>query len=268
MTRLQPADYLRHLESESERFRTVLADCDSAARVLACPEWDAADLLWHLAEVQWFWATTVRRRPAGPEDAPAAPARPASYAGLLEVFDRCSRLLQDELGSADAAEPAWSWAAEQSVGFTFRRQAHEALVHRLDAEQTAGGTGVLDAALAADGVAELLEVMYGGEPGPGSRFEPADGLVRICLSDVGIDLWARPGWLHRTDPESGEPQDGPHLLLVEAPDSPGERVAVIEGRAADVDAWLWRRRDDAGITRAGDQQALDAFAAAVDFPLT
>lgn len=228
MTRLQPADYLRHLESESERFRTVLADCDPAARVPACPEWDAADLLWHLAEVQRFWATTVRRRPAGPEDAPAAPARPASYAGLLEVLDRCSRLLQDELGSADAAEPAWSWAAEQSVGFTFRRQAHEALVHRLDAEQTAGGTGVLDAALAADGVAELLEVMYGGEPGPGSRFEPADGLVRISLSDVGIDLWARPGRLHRTDPESGEPQDGPHLL------SSRRRTAPANG-------WRWSR---------------------------
>ena len=57
-----------------------------------------------------------------------------------------------ELERADPAEPAWSWSAEQTVGFTFRRQAHEALIHRLDAEQTAGDVTPLDAALASDGV--------------------------------------------------------------------------------------------------------------------
>ena len=28
----------------------------------SCPDWNADDLLWHLAEVQWFWATIVRER--------------------------------------------------------------------------------------------------------------------------------------------------------------------------------------------------------------
>ena len=40
------------LETESLRFRDVLVDCDPAARVPACPARDAADLLWHLGEVQ------------------------------------------------------------------------------------------------------------------------------------------------------------------------------------------------------------------------
>lgn len=45
MTRLAFPDYLDHLRTESARFRAVLTDCDPAARVPACPEWDAGDLL-------------------------------------------------------------------------------------------------------------------------------------------------------------------------------------------------------------------------------
>ena len=55
--------YLDHIRTESARFREVLADCDPSARVPACPDWDAADLLWHLAGVQVFWAKVVRHRP-------------------------------------------------------------------------------------------------------------------------------------------------------------------------------------------------------------
>ena len=62
------------------------------------------------------------------------------------------------------AEEAWTWSDDHTVGFILRRQAHEALVHRLDAEQAAGRGHELDAALAADGVHECLDVMYGGMP--------------------------------------------------------------------------------------------------------
>ena len=65
---LAPTDYLEHLRRESARFREVLADCDPTARVPGCPEWDADDLLWHLARVQWFWGTTVRTRPADADE--------------------------------------------------------------------------------------------------------------------------------------------------------------------------------------------------------
>jgi hypothetical protein len=54
MTILPHTDYLHHLRADSRRFREVLAACDPAARVPGCPDWDAGDLLWHLAGVQWF----------------------------------------------------------------------------------------------------------------------------------------------------------------------------------------------------------------------
>ena len=66
-TRLDFPVYLEHLRTNSARFRDVLADCDPAARVPACPDWDAGDLLWHLAGVQWFWASVIRDRPAAPD---------------------------------------------------------------------------------------------------------------------------------------------------------------------------------------------------------
>src|SRR4051812_14858944 len=63
MTPAQPSlDYPDHLARESARFSAALLEADADAPVPTCPGWDADDLLWHLADVQWFWGTIVRRR--------------------------------------------------------------------------------------------------------------------------------------------------------------------------------------------------------------
>ena len=66
VTRLPAETYLDHIRTESARFREVLAGCDPAARVPSCPDWSAADLLWHLATVQRWWAEVVTARPSRP----------------------------------------------------------------------------------------------------------------------------------------------------------------------------------------------------------
>ena len=252
--------YLDHIRTESARFRTVLADCDPTARVPACPDWDASDLLWHLADVQWFWARTIRLRPAPPDEDAVRPERPESYSGLLEHFDACSADLVAQLEAADPAEEAWHWSGDNTVGTTHRRQAHEALIHRLDAEQVAGVETPLDQALAADGVMELFEIMYGGEPPAWGRFEPGPGLVRVELSDLGQEVWVRPGMFFGTEPESQKNYDGPHLVVGEPGDG---ATAVVRGDAAALDAWLWKRRGDEGIDISGDEAAYEGFRAAV-----
>ncbi|WP_182526738.1 maleylpyruvate isomerase family mycothiol-dependent enzyme [Nocardioides dongkuii] len=264
MATLEYPAYLGHIREESRRFRDVLAGCDPAARVPACPEWDAADLVWHLAEVQWFWARTVRDRPAPPDDGPH-PERPTTYDGLLAAFDAHSSSLVAELEAAGPDAPAWHWAPVQTVGTSYRRQAHEALIHRLDAEQTAGTVTPLDPALAGDGVLELLDVMYGGEPPAWGRFEPSAHHVRVDLTDLGTSIWAQPGLFVGTEPESGKVYDGPHVLVVGDPGTDPD--AVVAGAAPDLDAWLWRRRDDTGIAITGDRAAYDGFRVAVDQPL-
>ena len=268
-TRLSPASYLDHIQAESARFAAVLRDCDPTARVPACPDWDAAELVWHLAGVQWFWSEAMTHRPDGPPDEDRRPARADSYAGLLEQYAALSAGLVDALTDLDPHEPAWSWADHvpdgQTVAFTLRRQAHEALIHRLDAEQTAGAVTPLDPALAADGVAELLEVMYGGAAPAWGRIEPGAFLVRVDLTDAATSLWVRPCTFLGTHPASGKNYDGPHLLVV---DDPGTAPsAVVSGTAADLDATWWKRRGTDGIQVSGDRAAYDELAAALDPPL-
>lgn len=130
-------DHLTAIVRESARFRAALVDADPGAPVPTCPGWSADDLLHHLAEVQDFWAYVLRE---GVTDEPDRdpPPRPGTRAGLLAVFDTAHAALVDQLGQLDPTETRWSWAEEQTVGFTLRRQAHEALVHRVDAELTVG----------------------------------------------------------------------------------------------------------------------------------
>ena len=232
---------------ESQRFRDVLADCDPAARVPGCPDWDAADLLFHLAGVQHFWSTIIRQRPEGPEKL-EEPARPETYAELLAFFDTSSAALVAALEEADPAEHAWSWAPEQTVGFTYRRQAHEALIHRLDAEQAAGQETPLDTELAADGVLETLDIMFGGTP-PWGAFTPGDGLVRFDLADTGEQILVRLGPLLRHRPREredlhrrGGPLRGPrrrHASRTWSSPAPRQRWTRGCGAAATTPASPW-----------------------------
>jgi uncharacterized protein (TIGR03083 family) len=243
VTRLSPDDHLTHLRAESARFREVLADCDPTARVPACPDWDAADLLWHLAEVQLFWSRIVRLRPHSPDDpeiSELAPAeRPESYAELLEAFDDFSHALVTELERADPEDEAWHWSGDNRVATTFRRQAHEALIHRVDAELAVGAAVTpLDPALADDGVAEVLGVMYGGEPEWG-RFERTGETLAVHLTDTGTELLVALGKFSGTVPDSGKVyEDEDDLWLVEEGPAP---AVTLTGTAADLDTWLWHR---------------------------
>ncbi len=266
MTRLEPSRYRDHLHQESARFRAVLTDARPEARVPSCPDWSVADLLWHLTRVQYFWARTMNHRPAAPdpERGWGEPPRPERYADLLTFFDECSGNLQTSLANADPTEAAWSWAQDQTVGFTLRRQAHEALIHRLDAELVTGQVTPLDPALATDGVHEALDVMFGGCP-PWGTFTPGELQVRVDLRDTDTQLWVVLGRFTGTDPESGVVHDEDDLQVVDDPGT--EPDLVVEGRAEDLDAWLWHRRDDSALDWAGDATAKEILRRILDQPI-
>ena len=265
MTLLSPETYLEHIRVESARFREVLADCDPAARVPTCPDWSAEDLLWHLTTVQWFWSTAVIDRPAEVDEA-REPERPAAYAEVLGAFDQWSDALSNALEGVAPGEEAWTWSDDHTVGFILRRQAHEALVHRLDAEMAAGVTSEVDANLAADGVAEMIDVMFGGCP-PWGSWEPLPHYARLDCTDTGDELWAQFGLFSGTDPDSGDVISAEEdFHLVPAPDDV-EPDVVIDGPAAALDAWLWHRGDDSELSIAGDRAVLDRFRAVVSHPI-
>ena len=266
VTRLSPESYLSHLRTESARFREVLATCDPQARVLSCPDWSAADLLWHLATVQRWWAEVLGARPARPEE--VEPPRPETHDDLLAAYDGWSRDLATALEGADPTEEAWTWSDDHTVGFILRRQAHEALVHRVDAELAAGVSSPIDPALASDGVHEVLDVMYGGMP-PGGGWTPGEGLVRVDVTDTGEEFWLRFGVFEGTDPDSGTTYADEEDFHVVAPpdDADVEPDVVVDGTADTLDRWLWNRADETGISVAGDPETYARFRAIVGTPI-
>ena len=263
MARLSFPDYLHTIARESARFREVLADCDPATQVPSCPDWRAADLLWHLGDVQFYWATVLEVRPADPGD--PEPERPTSYDGLLAFFDEQNARLMAALEGADPADTAVTWKADaQTVAFIYRRQAHEALIHRLDAELTAGAVTPFDKAIAADGVEECLDVMFSGCP-PWGNFAPLPHYVRVDLTDVDEQVWAQIGRFTGTEPDTGVEHDEDDMHVVADPGV--EPDAVIEGAAGAINAWLWRRGDDSEIKVHGDRAVYDHFRLAVNHPI-
>src|SRR3954469_18205520 len=222
MARLDFPTYLQHIDDESQKFRDVLADCDPAAAVPSCSEWRAADLLWHLGEVQHWWTSVVVNRPKGPDDY-VQPDRPGDYEGLLAFYDEQRTALVEALGQASPDEPATTWHPDhQNVAFIYRRQAHAALIHRRDAELTAHTISPFPADLAADGVDEVLDVMYGGGPPRGGVFPlppsppvdpPHPHYIRIDLTDTGDRVWVQLGRFHGTDADGIEhDEDDLHVV--------------------------------------------------------
>jgi uncharacterized protein (TIGR03083 family) len=266
MARLEFDTYLDHIRTESTRFREVLAGCDPAAPVPSCPEWTAADLLWHLVGVQDWWSWCVANRPRSADDGYPEPDRPDSYDEMLSRYQQAAQALATALEEADPTEEAWTWKEdEHTVGFIYRRQAHEALIHRVDAELAAGVPITdLDPALAADGVQEVLDVMFGGNPAWGS-FSGLDHYLRVDIDDVDQSVWVQLGTFTGTDPSSGEHVDEQDIRVV--PDPGREPDAVIGGTAQALDLRLWRRGDGADTHLAGDLGIVDRFREIVHQPI-
>lgn len=268
---LAPTASLDALQRESRRFRDCLADARAGARVPSCPDWGVEDLLWHLGgEVQAFWSRVVAHRPEAPEGW-SEPVRPEGRSALLSAFDEFHEGLITAIRVADPAEPAWSWAEDprlHTVAFTIRRQAHEALIHRVDAELTVGQRTPLDPVLATDGIVECLDWMYGEHPAWG-HFEDDGTRVVVEATDTGRRVLLGLGRLTGHDPEEGEDVDTDDVRVLD-PALRGtgpEPDLTISGSAEDVDLWLWKRGAADVLDIAGDESVRDRLTTILDQPI-
>ena len=102
-----------------------------------------------------------RPRQTRPQRARPRRSRPWRHR-LFAYFDHASADLHHALSTTSPGTPAWTWCQDETVWFIRRRQAHEALIHRIDAELTAGDRTPMDTDLSADGVDEALHFMDAG----------------------------------------------------------------------------------------------------------
>lgn len=266
-------DLLEHLRDEADLLRTGVADAweaDPAASVPTCPDWTADDLLWHVAVVFRFWDTVMQQRAIDDDDVEAIdlarPSRPGDHAGLVGFYDTQLDHLVTDLEQTSDDVPLWTWAADpadHTVGFVRRRMVHETLIHRIDAELTAGRPPAVDPELAADGVSEALQHFRGYVP-PTAQFRPDGPVGRLHADDTGDD------WLFRVGSYAGfDPRDDKTYaaapVLRPVPD--GAPRFCVSAPARDLDAWLWNRPASREISADGDHAAFERFAAVLARPL-
>jgi uncharacterized protein (TIGR03083 family) len=220
-------EYLPVLQRTNARFAEASAEAVLAhgwrARVPGCPDWDLADLVWHLAEVQHFWAWVVGSRAQDPTGY-AEPDRVPDDE-LLAFLAASSAELEAALDGAEPAEPVWTWAPRRDVAFVLRRQVVEAVVHTADLELVLDDLRPIPADVALDAIDEWLEIEL-----------PA------ALPD-GPPEGAHPVVLHAVD------ADAERTLF------PGTRpfpIAVLTGNAGDLLLALWRRLGIEILTVDGD----------------
>ena len=232
-------EYLPALQRTNARFAGAAAEAVLAhgwsVPVPGCPGWALADLVWHLAEVQHFWAWVVRTRAVDPSTYVAPRRHPDDE--LLGYLCARSAELETALAGADPAERVWTWAPRQDVAFVLRRQLQEATVHTVDVEQVLGDVRPIPAALGLDGLDEWLEVMVPSALPKG----PPDG--------------AHPVVFHALD------ADAERTLF------PGSRpfpVATLTGTAGDLLLAVWRRVPLEVLTVDGDGLQAAAMIALVD----
>ena len=60
-------DLLAAIKRDSDLFYATADGADATLGVPSCPDWTIADLVWHLAEVHWFWATVIEMKAENPD---------------------------------------------------------------------------------------------------------------------------------------------------------------------------------------------------------
>jgi uncharacterized protein (TIGR03083 family) len=154
-------EYLPVLRRSDGRFAEAAAEAVLAhgwtARVPGCPGWSLADLVWHLASVQHFWAWVVGTRAEDPSRYEEPGRVPDDE--LLGYGAARSAELETALEGADPAQRVWTWSTRRDLAWVLRRQTMEAVVHTADVELVLDDLRPIPAVVGLEGLDEWLEVM-------------------------------------------------------------------------------------------------------------
>jgi uncharacterized protein (TIGR03083 family) len=187
-------DFLKSIRQDGELFYATAVTADPSLGVPCCADWTISDLVWHLGEVHWFWATVVEQRASDPKQVEAKkPVRPVTYPELISWGRSQLGHLSTALESTPDDVPVWTWAPEDSlhnVGFVRRHQVQESAVHRWDMQSAASTMpDPIDAEAASDSIDEFLTVTL---PFAANHSKPLTGSVHLHCTDVAGEWFIEP----------------------------------------------------------------------------
>jgi len=151
-------DYREHCEALRREGHTLGAAARAAgvdAQVASCPDWQVADLLFHIGRLH-RWVATIVESAGDDPTAHWSALEPPPANVALDWFEGGVDLVSDALLRVDPTSPAWSWTSDATAGFWARRQANETAVHRWDAQTATAATEPIDHDLAVDGIDEFF----------------------------------------------------------------------------------------------------------------
>ena len=219
------------LEAETARFAEAVHDADPARPVPTCPAWTLAQLTEHVGQAQrWVTAVLERRAPVPNTQVQVrVPQDPDERSAWLVAG---ARRLAQAVRQVGTRTEVWTWSRDHTAGFWLRRTTHDTLVHRVDAELAVGREATVDPDLAADGVADLLDmfaVLPLVDDFPELAGLAGDGqTLHFCATEAGLGAVGE--WLVRREP-SGLAWARAH----------GPADVTVRGRAADLLLVLARR---------------------------
>jgi uncharacterized protein (TIGR03083 family) len=224
---LTPDAYCDALERDAAAFIDIVRSADPQSPVPACAGWRLVDLGCHLGSVhRWARAAIVTGVAGEP------PTPPDRHEDLAAWLTEGAAALLTTLRTTDPDAPAWTFGPPpRQVSFWARRQAHETAVHLVDAQQAAGRPARMDAALAADAVAEVVTMFFPRQVRL-ERIPPLVHGLRLVLADAAGTSFVLAG--DGTDPG--------------APTS-----ATVTGSAADLALVLWGRVELDALEIEGDR---------------
>lgn len=225
------AEALGWLERLTAEVSTLAVAADPTAAVPSCPGWTVTDLVVHLGEVH-VWAEQCIRLSDPVERPPAGPDTPAALAGW---YADCAGTLLSTLRRTPPEAECWTFGPRpRTAAFWFRRQAHETAMHRWDLGSALGRDLGYPAALAADGVDEVVTVFFPRQVRRG-RMSPLS-------TSLGLQVVGGPRWVLQCDGQGG-------------PNGPAD--ATVSGPAEALVLLLWGRLgpDDPRLTVTGSRDA-------------
>ena len=236
--------WLDHLNADGDALAAAIDGADLSASVPACPDWSLADLVGHVGTVHvWVSACLVSDPDARPPRFNELPAPPADDQ-LHDWYVDVHRRMTDALAAAPLDRPVPSWAGRQTVGWWLRRQAHETVVHRWDAESAVTTPRPFASELGIDGVDEFIEVVL---PALGARAGGDGGTIHLHATD-GADGAGE--WLLTLTPDG-----------VEATNGHAKGDVAVRGTASDLDLLLWGRRSLDDLEVFGDAELFSSWRA-------